>query len=89
MGGNLFQWMDTVSYAVVDQYHLGGDIAPVQDAIYGVIGNPWDDGFGPIGILRGTDFGDGAEFAKSNGRTNDFAFYKWDTYGIRLVRLQE
>ena len=90
MGGNLFQWTDTISYAVVGQYHAGGRVAPVQDAAYGnLTGNPFKDGIGPVGVLRGTDFGDGAQFAKSNGRTNDFAFYKWDTYGIRLVRLSE
>ena len=52
-----------------------------------VIGNPYTTGVGPTGVLRGTDFGDGPEFNASNGRTNDFSFYKWDTYGIRLVRL--
>jgi len=90
MGGNLFQWTDTISYAVADQYHNGAQYAPLQDAVYGgVTGNPWKDGVGPIGILRGTDFGDGAEYSRSNGRTNDFSFYKWDTYGIRLVRLAQ
>jgi len=87
MGGNLFQWTDTINYAVPDQYHSGGRVAAQQDAVYGVTGNPWKDGAGPVGILRGTDWGDGPEFNASNGRTNDFSFYKWDTYGIRLVRL--
>jgi sulfatase modifying factor 1 len=87
MGGNLFQWTDTINYAVPDQYHSGGQIAAVQDAAYSVTGNPWADGMGPVGILRGTDWGDGPQFNASNGRTNDFAFYKWDTYGIRLVRV--
>jgi formylglycine-generating enzyme required for sulfatase activity len=87
MGGNLFQWTDTINYAVPDQYHSGGKVAPVQDAAYSLIGSPWADGVGPVGILRGTDWGDGPEFNASNGRTNDFSFYKWDTYGVRLVRL--
>jgi formylglycine-generating enzyme required for sulfatase activity len=89
MGGNLFQWTDTIGDAVVDQYHAGGNVAPVQDAAYGVTGNPWTTGIGPIGILRGTDWGDGPQFNASNGRTNDFSFYKWDTYGFRLVRLRK
>ena len=87
MGGNLFQWTDTISYAVTGQYHSGQHIAPALDVVHGVIGDPYTTGFGPTGVLRGTDFGDGPEFNASNGRTNDFAFYKWDTYGIRLVRL--
>jgi formylglycine-generating enzyme required for sulfatase activity len=87
MGGNLFQWTDTISYAVTGQYHSGQRIAPVLDAVNSVIGDPYTTGVGPTGVLRGTDFGDGPEFNASNGRTNDFTFYKWDTYGIRLVRL--
>lgn len=88
MGGNLFQWTDTISYAVVGQYHAGAQIAPLQDAAYSVTGNPFGGDLGTTGILRGTDFGDGPEFTASNGRTNDFWFYKWDTYGIRIVRLK-
>jgi len=87
MGGNLFQWTETLSYAVTGQYHSGAQIAAAQDAAYSVTGNPYVTGIGPTGVLRGTDFGDGPEFNASNGRTNDFSFYKWDTYGIRLVRL--
>lgn len=87
MGGNLFQWTDTISYAVVGQYHAGARVAPVLDAAFGASGNPFADGVGPVGVLRGTDWGDGPEFNASNGRTNDFSFYKWDTYGFRLVRL--
>jgi formylglycine-generating enzyme required for sulfatase activity len=87
MGGNLFQWTDTIGYAVTGQYHAGSHIAPALDAVNSVIGSPYVNGFGPVGVLRGTDWGDGAEFNASNGRTNDFSFYKWDTYGIRLVRL--
>ena len=87
MGGNLFQWTDTISYAVVGQYHAGGQIAPVLDALFDLIGNPFITGIGPTGVLRGTDWGDGPEFNASNGRTNDFSFYDWDTYGFRLVRL--
>ncbi len=89
MGGNLFQWTDTISYAVVGQYHSGAKIAPVLDATFGLTGNPFVGGVGPTGVLRGTDFGDGPEFNASNGRTNDFSFYKWDTYGLRLVRLKK
>ncbi len=51
-------------------------------------GNPFVNGIGPTGVLRGTDYGDGPEFNASNGRTNDFSFYKWETYGLRLVRLK-
>ena len=87
MGGNLFQWTEDISYAVTGQYHSGQRIAPVLDAVNSVIGSPYVKGFGPTGVMRGTDWGDGAEFNASNGRTNDFSFYKWDTYGIRLVRL--
>lgn len=88
MGGNLFQWTDTISFAVVGQYHAGSRIAPALDAVNSVIGNPFKDGLGPVGVLRGTDYGDGGEFAAANGRTNDFSFYKWETYGMRLVRLR-
>jgi formylglycine-generating enzyme required for sulfatase activity len=87
MGGNLFQWTDVISYAVTGQYHSGQRIAPVLDAIQSVTGSPYVTGVGPTGVLRGTDWGDGAEFNASNGRTNDFWFYKWDTYGFRLTRL--
>lgn len=87
MGGNLFQWTDTISYAVVGQYHAGAKVAPVLDAVNRVIGNPFVNKIGPVGVLRGTDFGDGPEFQAANGRTNDFSFYKWETYGMRLVRL--
>lgn len=87
MGGNLFQWTDTITYAVVGQYHSGTRIAPVLDVAFKALGNPFINGVGPVGVLRGTDFGDGPEFNAANGRTNDFTFYKWDTYGIRLVKL--
>jgi formylglycine-generating enzyme required for sulfatase activity len=87
MGGNLFQWTDVISYAVTGQYHSGQHIAPVLDAVQSVTGSPYVTGVGPTGVLRGTDWGDGPEFNASNGRTNDFWFYKWDTYGFRLTRL--
>jgi hypothetical protein len=89
MAGNLFQWTDEISYAVTGQYHIGGKIAPLLDAANQVVGNPYVKGIGPVGILRGVDFGDGAEYNHANARTNDGSWYKWDTYGIRLVRLQE
>jgi formylglycine-generating enzyme required for sulfatase activity len=89
MGGNLFQWTDEISYAVTGQYHIGGHITPVLDASKKVIGDPYVKGIGPVGVLRGVDFGDGAEYNHANARTNDGSWYKWDTYGIRLVRLQQ
>lgn len=89
MGGNLFQWTDTISYAVIGQYHAGAKVAPVLDAVNAQIGNVFQtSGIGPVGVLRGTDFGDGPEFQAANGRTNDFSFYKWETYGMRLVKLR-
>ena len=60
MGSHLFQWTDTISYAVVGQYHAGAKVAPVLDAVNAQIGNVFQThGLGPVGVLRGTDFGDG------------------------------
>jgi formylglycine-generating enzyme required for sulfatase activity len=86
MGGNLFQWTEDLTYAVINQYHAGGRIAPLSDQVHAIFGNPYEvTGIGPCAILRGTDFGDGPEFNHANGRTCDFAFYKWETYGIRIA----
>jgi formylglycine-generating enzyme required for sulfatase activity len=86
MGGNLFQWTDTLTYAVTGQYHAGRHIAPVLDAAFSVTGNPFVDGVGPCAVVHGTDWGDGAEFNGANGRTCDISPDPFETYGIRLAR---
>jgi hypothetical protein len=86
MGGNLFQWTQELSVSVLGQYHAGSLIAPVLDALFGVVGNPFQtNGIGPCGIVRGTDYGDGAKFGGANGRTCDIAADPFETYGIRLA----
>ena len=85
-GGNLFQWTEELSFAVVGQYHAGAKVAPVLDALFGVVGNPFEtNGRGPCAIARGTDWGDGGEFNHANGRTCDLSFDPFETYGIRVA----
>jgi formylglycine-generating enzyme required for sulfatase activity len=86
MGGNLFQWTEELTVSVLGQYHAGAKVAPVLDAVFGVLGNPFQvNGFGPCAVVRGTDYGDGAEFGGANGRTCDIAADPFETYGIRLA----
>lgn len=86
-GGNLFQWIDELTYAVTGPYRAGSNVAPVLDALNSITGNPFVDGVGPCAVVRGTDWGDGGEFNAANGRTCDYAFDKFETYGIRLASL--
>ena len=86
MGGNLFQWTEELTVTVITQYHAGAKVAPVLDALFGVVGNPFEtNGIGPCGVVRGTDYGDGSEFGGAAGRTCDITVDPFETYGIRIA----
>src|SRR4051794_25807348 len=57
-GGDVFQWTDDLTDAVVNQYQLGSNVAQQQDELYSLAGSPYSTGVGPLGVIRGTDFGD-------------------------------
>ena len=72
----------------MNQYHAGAQLSPLYEQLSTITdpGSPWETGFGPCAILRGTDFGDGGEFNHANGRTCDYTVDYFETYGIRLVQ---
>ena len=72
---------------MTNQYQLGSNVAPVLDAVDKVAGSPWTQGLGPLGILRGTDFGDSGAYNAANNRSADFAADIFETYGLRVASL--
>jgi formylglycine-generating enzyme required for sulfatase activity len=84
-GGNVFQWTDELETAVTDQYQAGSNIAPLLDRLDKRVGSPYIHGFGPLAILRGTDFGDSGDYNAANNRSADFSADIFETYGLRLA----
>lgn len=86
-GGDVFQWTDDLTDAVTNQYQLGSNVAPALDAVNSVAGSPYTTGVGPLGVLRGTDFGDSGDYNAANNRSADFSADIFETYGLRVASL--
>jgi formylglycine-generating enzyme required for sulfatase activity len=84
-GCNVFQWTEDFTDAAINQYQAGSAIAPVSDALFSVIGSPWTTGFGPLAVVRGTDFGDAGSYNAASNRSCDVAADIFETYGFRLA----
>ena len=84
-GGNVFQWTDDFTDTAINQYQAGAAIAPITDAIYSLIGSPFTPGFGPLAVVRGTDFGDAGSYNAASNRSCDVAVDVFETYGFRLA----
>jgi formylglycine-generating enzyme required for sulfatase activity len=84
-GGDVFQWTDDLTDAAANQYQIGSQVAPALDAIDSVAGSPFTTGIGPLGVLRGTDFGDSGAYNAANNRSADLSPDIFETYGFRLA----
>ncbi|HVW82277.1 MAG TPA: SUMF1/EgtB/PvdO family nonheme iron enzyme [Mycobacteriales bacterium] len=84
-GGDVFQWTEDFTDAVIDQYQAGAAVAPLTDALDSLIGSPFNPGFGPLAVVRGTDFGDAGSYNASSSRSCDIAADPFETYGFRLA----
>ncbi len=86
MGGNVFQWTDTFTDAVILQYQAGSNIKPLLDAVDQSVGLPFSN-TGPLAVVRGTDFGDAGSYNAADNRSADVAADPFETYGMRMATI--